>query len=33
MALPDSASAREKATEAAVDKMFAHFPPGSPAAQ
>jgi hypothetical protein len=32
-ALPRNASANEKATQAAVDKMFAHFPPASAAAQ
>jgi hypothetical protein len=30
-ALSDSATSNAKATEQAVDKMFANFPPGSPA--
>lgn len=31
-ALPSSPSAKEKATQEAVDKMFAHFPPASSSA-
>jgi hypothetical protein len=32
-ALPSNPSARKKATQPAVDKSLAHFPPGSQAAE